>query len=88
MHLDAGRVERVQAPLEADDELDKAELVAALDLLHVLCRGEKYGPQIRFKAELVMALDLLHILRFREWVGEACAARYSREKQRPTLPCP
>ena len=35
-HLDAGRIERVQAPLEADDELDKAELVSALDLLHVL----------------------------------------------------
>ena len=34
--LDAGGIERMEAALEADDQLASAELVPTLDLLHIL----------------------------------------------------
>eukprot|EP00955_Chlamydomonas_euryale_P024638 259731-Chlamydomonas_euryale.AAC.3 len=59
-HLHAGRVEGVQAALEAQHELDKAVLVAALDLLHVAVqralgvkRRQLHAPRVDVVADAV-----------------------------------
>jgi hypothetical protein len=50
-NLNARGVERVEAALEADDQLASAELVPTLHLLHILCGGRVWNEQRKGRVE-------------------------------------